>query len=153
MWGETMWTILVWLQRAARANTIMNIRIPWKVASLTRWWIISISKRSAPWGIKMCHFRSLRGQYSLTMRLCFRHPGDNPFYSNIDSMPDIRPRRKSIPLVSELVSNSSVMKHATLLQSFTRTYAPCPPRLTLTSTDDRYSSVSLDLFLQFAVNL
>ncbi|GAB6019911.1 Phorbol ester/diacylglycerol-binding protein unc-13 [Chamberlinius hualienensis] len=26
----------------------------------------------------------------------------NPFYSNIDSMPDIRPRRKSIPLVSEL---------------------------------------------------
>ncbi|XP_042894780.1 protein unc-13 homolog B isoform X2 [Parasteatoda tepidariorum] len=29
-------------------------------------------------------------------------PGDNPFYSNIDSMPDIRPRRKSIPLVSEL---------------------------------------------------
>ncbi|XP_054746259.1 uncharacterized protein LOC129250678 [Anastrepha obliqua] len=33
------------------------------------------------------------------------HPGDNPFYSNIDSMPDIRPRRKSIPLVSELVSS------------------------------------------------
>ncbi|XP_037709236.1 uncharacterized protein LOC119546202 isoform X11 [Drosophila subpulchrella] len=30
------------------------------------------------------------------------HPSDNPFYSNIDSMPDIRPRRKSIPLVSEL---------------------------------------------------
>ncbi|XP_078049556.1 protein unc13 homolog isoform X12 [Augochlora pura] len=30
------------------------------------------------------------------------HPGDNPFYSNIDSMPDIRPRRKSVPLVSEL---------------------------------------------------
>uniref|UniRef100_T1IYB8 Protein unc-13 homolog B n=1 Tax=Strigamia maritima TaxID=126957 RepID=T1IYB8_STRMM len=29
-------------------------------------------------------------------------PGDNPFYSTIDSMPDIRPRRKSIPLVSEL---------------------------------------------------
>ncbi|KDR23955.1 Unc-13-like protein B, partial [Zootermopsis nevadensis] len=34
-----------------------------------------------------------------------QHAGDNPsFYSNIDSMPDIRPRRKSIPLVSELVS-------------------------------------------------
>ncbi|OAD54133.1 hypothetical protein WN48_08301 [Eufriesea mexicana] len=33
------------------------------------------------------------------------HPGDNPFYSNIDSMPDIRPRRKSVPLVSELVRN------------------------------------------------
>ncbi|KAK3913285.1 Putative cysteine-rich repeat secretory protein 5, partial [Frankliniella fusca] len=31
------------------------------------------------------------------------HPGANAFYSNIDSMPDIRPRRKSIPLVSELV--------------------------------------------------
>ena len=29
--------------------------------------------------------------------------GDAQFYSNIDSMPDIRPRRKSIPLVSELV--------------------------------------------------
>ncbi|XP_064474619.1 protein unc-13 homolog B-like isoform X4 [Ornithodoros turicata] len=29
-------------------------------------------------------------------------PEHNPFYSNIDSMPDIRPRRKSIPLVSEL---------------------------------------------------
>ncbi|CAG9853810.1 unnamed protein product [Phyllotreta striolata] len=35
------------------------------------------------------------------------HPGDNPFYSNIDSMPDIRPiRRKSIPLVSDLVSET-----------------------------------------------
>ncbi|KAL5281965.1 UNC13C family protein [Megaselia abdita] len=31
------------------------------------------------------------------------YPADNPFYSYIDSMPDIRPRRKSIPLVSELV--------------------------------------------------
>ncbi|XP_053976278.1 uncharacterized protein LOC128875020 [Hylaeus volcanicus] len=30
------------------------------------------------------------------------HPGDNPFYSYIDSMPDIRPRRKSVPMVSEL---------------------------------------------------
>jgi len=38
----------------------------------------------------------------------FRHPGDNPFYSNIDSMPDIRPRRKSIPLVSELVSANNL---------------------------------------------
>lgn len=37
------------------------------------------------------------------MVVCYRHPGDNPFYSNIDSMPDIRPRRKSIPLVSDLV--------------------------------------------------
>ena len=34
-----------------------------------------------------------------------RLPGDNPFYSNIDSMPEINPRRKQIPLVSELVSN------------------------------------------------
>lgn len=39
----------------------------------------------------------------------FRHPGDNPFYSNIDSMPDIRPRRKSIPLVSELVSSVLIL--------------------------------------------
>ncbi|XP_063383199.1 protein unc-13 homolog B isoform X7 [Cydia fagiglandana] len=30
------------------------------------------------------------------------HPGDNPFYSNIDSMPDFQPPRKYIPLVSEL---------------------------------------------------
>lgn len=28
---------------------------------------------------------------------------DNPFFSGIDAMPDIRPRKKSIPLVSELV--------------------------------------------------
>lgn len=42
--------------------------------------------------------------------LCSRHPGDNPFYSNIDSMPDIRPRRKSIPLVSELVSKTFNIK-------------------------------------------
>uniref|UniRef100_A0AAG5DSM1 Uncharacterized protein n=1 Tax=Anopheles atroparvus TaxID=41427 RepID=A0AAG5DSM1_ANOAO len=36
--------------------------------------------------------------------------GDNTFYSNIDSMPDIRPRRKSIPLVSELVSVASSVR-------------------------------------------
>lgn len=41
----------------------------------------------------------------------YRHPGDNPFYSNIDSMPDIRPRRKSIPLVSELVSNILILTY------------------------------------------
>lgn len=35
--------------------------------------------------------------------LIVRRPSDNPFYSNIDSMPDIRPRKKSIPLVSVLV--------------------------------------------------
>lgn len=29
---------------------------------------------------------------------------DNPFFSAIDAMPDIRPRKKSIPLVSDLVS-------------------------------------------------
>ncbi|XP_065315073.1 protein unc-13 homolog A-like isoform X2 [Gordionus sp. m RMFG-2023] len=29
-------------------------------------------------------------------------PENNPFYSSIDSMPDIRPRKKSIPLVSDL---------------------------------------------------
>ncbi|CAB3244033.1 unnamed protein product [Arctia plantaginis] len=38
------------------------------------------------------------------------HPGDNPFYSNIDSMPDIRPRRKSIPLVSELTMAAGMAK-------------------------------------------
>lgn len=30
---------------------------------------------------------------------------DNPFFSGIDAMPDIRPRKKSIPLVSELVGD------------------------------------------------
>nr|XP_027199543.1 protein unc-13 homolog B-like isoform X2 [Dermatophagoides pteronyssinus] len=35
--------------------------------------------------------------------LGFRIGGDNPFFSGIDAMPDIRPRKKSIPLVSELV--------------------------------------------------
>ncbi|KAF2363046.1 hypothetical protein FHG87_006190 [Trinorchestia longiramus] len=34
--------------------------------------------------------------------LNFSRPGQNPFYSFINSAPDIRPRRKSIPLVSEL---------------------------------------------------
>ena len=32
---------------------------------------------------------------------------DNPFFSGIDAMPDIRPRKKSIPLVSELVGIST----------------------------------------------
>ncbi len=36
--------------------------------------------------------------------VCFRPPGANPFYTSIDSMPEIKPRRKSIPLVSDLVS-------------------------------------------------
>ncbi|XP_066599136.1 uncharacterized protein unc-13 [Prorops nasuta] len=31
------------------------------------------------------------------------HPGDNPFYSIIHSNPDMQPRRKSVPLVSDLV--------------------------------------------------
>lgn len=43
---------------------------------------------------------------NINTQILYSHPGDNPFYSNIDSMPDIRPRRKSIPLVSELVSVS-----------------------------------------------
>lgn len=51
----------------------------------------------------MCHFmQNGSGANDAARR---GHPNDNPFYSNIDSMPDIRPRRKSIPLVSELVSN------------------------------------------------
>ncbi|KAL8565281.1 hypothetical protein ACOMHN_001179 [Nucella lapillus] len=29
-------------------------------------------------------------------------PEHNPFYTSIDSMPEIKPRRKSIPLVSDL---------------------------------------------------
>lgn len=49
-----------------------------------------------------------------------RHPGDNPFYSNIDSMPDIRPRRKSIPLVSELVSILFLNTHIRFLGFYFR---------------------------------
>jgi hypothetical protein len=55
--------------------------------------------------------------------LCCRHPGDNPFYSNIDSMPDIRPRRKSIPLVSELVSAiTAITCHLAVLPSSQKKY-------------------------------
>ena len=35
--------------------------------------------------------------------LCLSLRSDNPFFSGIEAMPDIRPRKKSIPLVSELV--------------------------------------------------
>lgn len=38
------------------------------------------------------------------MCVCFSPPEHNPFYTSIDSMPEIKPRRKSIPLVSDLVS-------------------------------------------------
>jgi len=54
----------------------------------------------------------------------YRHPGDNPFYSTIDSMPDIRPRRKSIPLVSELVGSRLPINTVPplSLRVYTRTY-------------------------------
>ncbi|XP_065220338.1 protein unc-13 homolog B isoform X4 [Planococcus citri] len=51
---------------------------------------------------KIVHQLNSRGVLGDNSRRGNGHPGDNPFYSNIDSMPDIRPRRKSIPLVSEL---------------------------------------------------
>uniref|UniRef100_A0A1I8NRG3 Uncharacterized protein n=1 Tax=Stomoxys calcitrans TaxID=35570 RepID=A0A1I8NRG3_STOCA len=47
------------------------------------------------------------------------HPGDNPFYSNIDSMPDIRPRRKSIPLVSE-ITMAAIKRNAGLTSAVPR---------------------------------
>lgn len=34
----------------------------------------------------------------------YRPPEHNTFYTSIDSMPEIKPRRKSIPFVSDLVS-------------------------------------------------
>ena len=44
-----------------------------------------------------------------TTNLCsFKSSRDNPFFSGIEAMPDIRPRKKSIPLVSELVLKVSV---------------------------------------------
>lgn len=54
------------------------------------------------------------------------NPNDNPFYSNIDSMPDIRPRRKSIPLVSELVSRAftSLNFNLTVCDPTTLTLSP-----------------------------
>nr|XP_034195917.1 protein unc-13 homolog B isoform X18 [Osmia lignaria] len=54
------------------------------------------------------------------------HLGDNPFYSNIDSMPDIRPRRKSVPLVSELV-----LKTMAATKRNTAGLASAVPRATL----------------------
>ncbi|XP_068986665.1 protein unc-13 homolog B isoform X8 [Bombus flavifrons] len=48
------------------------------------------------------------------------HPGDNPFYSNIDSMPDIRPRRKSVPLVSELTMAATKRNAAGLTSAVPR---------------------------------
>ncbi|CAG2053721.1 unnamed protein product [Timema podura] len=54
---------------------------------------------------RMGQFKNLsRGRIAVILDT--RHPGDNPFYSNIDCMPDIR-RRKSIPLVSELSCESN----------------------------------------------
>ncbi|XP_071033854.1 protein unc-13 homolog A isoform X1 [Parasteatoda tepidariorum] len=55
--------------------------------------------------MKLASGNALRGNSTDAVRSLWPKdggPGDNPFYSNIDSMPDIRPRRKSIPLVSEL---------------------------------------------------
>ncbi|KAL3210932.1 hypothetical protein MRX96_036764 [Rhipicephalus microplus] len=48
-------------------------------------------------------------------------PEHNPFYSNIDSMPDIRPRRKSIPLVSELTM-AATKRNAALTSVVPRTH-------------------------------
>ncbi|XP_076546739.1 unc-13 isoform X14 [Osmia lignaria lignaria] len=48
------------------------------------------------------------------------HLGDNPFYSNIDSMPDIRPRRKSVPLVSELTMAATKRNTAGLASAVPR---------------------------------
>ncbi|XP_023338040.1 protein unc-13 homolog A isoform X8 [Eurytemora carolleeae] len=39
-----------------------------------------------------------------------RSGADNPFFKDIDSMPEFRPRRKSIPLVSELVLKTMAIK-------------------------------------------
>ncbi|XP_035713540.1 uncharacterized protein LOC110862265 isoform X5 [Folsomia candida] len=44
----------------------------------------------------------------------------NPFYSTIDSMPDIRPRRKSIPLVSELTMAATKRQAAGLTNAIPR---------------------------------
>lgn len=48
-------------------------------------------------------------------------PEHNPFYSNIDSMPDIRPRGKSIPLVSELTM-AATKRNAALTSVVPRTH-------------------------------
>lgn len=48
--------------------------------------------------------------------MCYRPPEHNPFYTSIDSMPDIRPRRKSIPLVSELVRSMRSVRHDQLFR-------------------------------------
>ncbi|XP_068233681.1 protein unc-13 homolog B-like [Palaemon carinicauda] len=64
------------------------------------------TKASVPYvrGLSMLQLQDRGGLDGVVSKLMviLARPGDNPFYSNIDSMPDIRPRRKSIPLVSEL---------------------------------------------------
>ncbi|XP_055942648.1 protein unc-13 homolog B-like isoform X2 [Argiope bruennichi] len=64
----------------------------------------AIGSTKSKW-MKLASGNALRGNSTDAVRSLWPKdggPGDNPFYSNIDSMPDIRPRRKSIPLVSEL---------------------------------------------------
>lgn len=70
------------------------------------------------------------------------HPTDNPFYSNIDSMPDIRPRRKSIPLVSELVSISLSFLLILLLLDYKKITVPFFSQLFFTQNEKKKHNLS-----------
>ncbi|XP_041370818.1 protein unc-13 homolog B-like isoform X3 [Gigantopelta aegis] len=56
------------------------------------------------------HENGYRSKYSWTQHANGGPPEHNPFYTSIDSMPEIKPRRKSIPLVSDLVLKSMAAK-------------------------------------------
>ncbi|CAB0039113.1 unnamed protein product [Trichogramma brassicae] len=72
-----------------------------------------VGRESQHWPLIDAYSRSAsrhRSAHWIQLILAYhtRHPGEITFYSNIDSMPDIRPRRKSVPLVSELNNSSNV---------------------------------------------
>ncbi|XP_048250528.1 protein unc-13 homolog B-like isoform X1 [Haliotis rufescens] len=54
-----------------------------------------------------------RNKYSWSHHANGGPPEHNPFYTSIDSMPEIKPRRKSIPLVSDLVLKYTSRWHIT----------------------------------------
>ena len=62
------------------------------------------------------------------MRACSRLPENNPFYSSIDIMPELRlARRKSMTLVSDLVSREISVLSISLLLLFGAKFTLLPP--------------------------
>ena len=60
------------------------------------------------------------------MYVCDRPPENNPFYSSIDIMPELRlARRKSMTLVSDLVSHDSTVIGTSFLFLAFPSQIPC----------------------------